>query len=170
MSDQPSKKNVAITIVRERTFMPKTVVTTGFKLRIEKTSGLIEVLLETSGQSRGEKVALDPVILLNNSDNLKRFAASAGVDADDSVLREEILVSEQTSFSNIVHFSQMGLRGETIFGVFSLSDWVSESRQATRTTGEVKSYDVVVSSSTAALQKKLVLELILLINQLSKSR
>lgn len=168
MSDQPPKKNVAITIGRERPFPPKIVVTTGFKLRIDKSSGLIDVLLEASGQ-KGERIILDPVVLLNNSEHLKRFAASVAIDPDETSQKEDVSVSEQINFSNIIHLSRIANRGETMFCVFSLADWVNESRQSTRKNGEIKSYDVVVSVSTAALQKKMVLELVLLINQLGKT-
>ena len=72
MAEVSRKKNDSITIKRGRTCSPKIVVTTGFKLRVDKSSGLIEILLEASGQ-KGERVILDPVLIQNNFEHLKQF-------------------------------------------------------------------------------------------------
>lgn len=168
MADQPIKKTVSTAIRRERPFQPKTLVVTGFKLRIDKVSGVIDVLLEASGQ-KGERIIFDPVLLRTNLDTLKKFAASSKVDPDDSAQKEEVSVSETPSFANILHFSRMGDRGETTFAVFSLYDWVEATRPSTgEKATEIKSYDNVVAVSTAAIQKKLILEIILSVSQLFK--
>jgi hypothetical protein len=56
-------------------------------------------------------------------------------------------------------------RGETIFSVFSLYDWVEATRQTTGA-AEIKCIDSVVVISSAAFQKKLILEIVLLVSQL----
>lgn len=169
MAEQSRKKSDSILVKRVRAIPPKMVVATGFKLRVDKSSGLIEVLLEASGQ-KGERVVFDPILVQNNLENLKQFTAAVPIDPDDKAQKEEVSTTEQANFGNVIHLSRVGDRAETIFGNYSLSDWVSESQQATRSTGEITSHDVVVAISTTALQKKLVLELILLIIQLTKSK
>ncbi|HEV2330615.1 MAG TPA: hypothetical protein VG077_07770 [Verrucomicrobiae bacterium] len=169
MVEQPRKKSDSIMVKRVRAVPPKFVVTTGFKLRVDKSTGLIEFLLEASGQ-KGERVIFDPVLIQNNHEHLKQFIAAVPVDPDEKAQKEEVSTAEQVNFCNVIHLSRVGNRAETIFGVFSLSDWVSESQQATRTTGEITSYDAVVAVSTSSLQKKLVLELVLLFNQLNKTK
>jgi len=165
MAEKSTKKTVAIQIRRERQNIPKIVVTTGFKLRPDKGTGLLDVYLESTGQ-RGERISLDTVLLRSNLDGLKRYAASMTFEQDDAAQKEDVSVSEQPSFSNIVHFSQMGGRAETTFGVFSLSDWVEATRQSEgNKTPEIKSYDNVVAVSTAGLQKKLLLEMIVILGQ-----
>jgi len=167
MPEQPRKKSDSIMVKRVRALPPKIVITTGFRLRVDKSSGLFEILLEAGGQ-KGERVIFDPVLIQNNHEHLKQYIAAVPVDPDDKAQKEEIFTTEQANFGNVIHLSRVGNSAETIFGVFSLSDWVSESQQATRTTGEITSYDAVVAISTSALQKKLVLELVLLINQSNK--
>ena len=89
-------------------------------------------------------------------------------DEEDAAQKDDVAVMEQASFANIVHFCQMGGRAETTFGVFSLSDWVEATRQSEGSkTPEIKSFDNVVAISTAGLQKKLLLEILLILGQQS---
>jgi hypothetical protein len=164
MPEKTTTKTVAITIRRERRNAPKVIVTTGFKLRFDKSTGLIDVLLASSGQ-KGERVIFDPVLLRTNLDVLKRFVASAGPAQDDAALKEDVSVGDQASFANILHLSSMGGRAESIFGVFSLADWVEATRSGHDKGAEIVSFDNVVAMSTSALQKKLILELILMVGQ-----
>ena len=69
MAEKSTKKTVAIQIRRERQNIPKIVVTTGFKLRPDKGTGLLDVYLESTGQ-RGERIRLDTVLLRSNLDGL----------------------------------------------------------------------------------------------------
>ncbi len=156
-----------MTIKRERVGLPKMVVVTGFKLRAEKNTGLIDVLLECYGQ-KGERVSLDAVLLQGNLDPLKKYAAGLAGDPDDSTEREEITVTDQVIFANVAHFSQMGGRAETSFGVFSVNDWVEASRQPQGGAAEIKSVDVLAAMSTSGLQKKLLMELLILVSQRGK--
>jgi hypothetical protein len=163
---EPTKKTVQIGIKRTRPFPPKIIVLTGFKLKLDKVAGLVDIFLELRGQQKGEKVTFDPVLTLTNMDHLKRFVTGVAINPDETVVREDIH-TDQSTYSNIVHLSRVGNTGETTFSVFSLSDWVNESRQATRTTGEIISHDVVVVVSSAAAQKKLIIDLVLLLEQLN---
>ena len=167
MSEKSGKKTVAMTITRERVGIPKVVVATGFKLRTEKSTGLLDVLLECYGQ-KGERVTFDPLLLQGNLDSLKRYAASLAAEPDDAAEREDVIVGEPGSFANVAHFSQMGGRAETVFGVFCVADWVEASRQPQGGVAKIQSVDVVVAMSTTALQKKLLLELLLLVSQRGK--
>lgn len=166
MAEKPAKRMVAIAIKRERLGVPKLMVATGFRLRTDKSTGLIEVLLEGSGQ-KGERVALDPVLMRTNLEALKQYAANVSVDQDDGALKEDVASGDLSSFANIVNFSQMGGRAETAFGVFSVADWVEATRQTQEKEPQIKSFDTFVVMSTAGLQKKLLLELILAISQQS---
>ena len=167
MAEKPSKKTVAITIKRVRIGIPKVLVVSGFKLRTEKATGLIDISLETSGQ-KGERVTFDPVLLGGNLDALKRYAANLATEPDDAAEREDVMVSDPVTFANIAHFSQMGGRAETVFGLFSLSDWVEATRQGHDKAPEIQSVDVLVAISSTALQKKLLLELVLLMSRKGK--
>ncbi len=167
MPEKPTKKTVAITIKRERIGIPRSIVATGFRLRADKSTGLIDVLLEGSGQ-KGERVMFDPVLLRGNLDSLKRYAASSAIEQDDAAQKEDTLAVDQAVFANIVHFSQVGGRAETVFGMFSLSDWVEATRQTQEKTPEIRSVDVVAVMSSPAFQKKLLLELVLMISQQGK--
>lgn len=164
MADKTTKTTVAIAIKRERPTAPRILVVTGFKLRTDKVSGLVEILLEAAGQ-RGERVTFDPVVTRSNLTELKRYAASVAVPEDDGAQKEDVTVGEGGAFANMVHFSQMGGRAETIFGTFSLADWVEATRQSKSEVREIKSYDSVVAMSTAGFQKKLLLELVLVLSQ-----
>lgn len=167
MAEKSGKKTVAISIRRERIGLPKVVVAMGFKLRIEKTTALIEILLDCYGQ-KGERVTLDPVLLNGNLDSLIQYAAGLTVDPDDAAEREDVLVGEAGSFANVAHFSQMGGRAETVFGVFCVADWVEATRRPQGGAPEIQSVDVVVAMSTTALQKKLLMDLVLLVSQRGK--
>ncbi len=164
MPEKAPKKTVAIKIKRERLSVPKTIVAEGFRLRPDKGTGLMDVLLEGTG-SRGERVILDPELTRSNLDILKQYAAGVAEDPDDSAEREDITVGEAPTCANIVHFSRMGNRAETIFGIFCLADWVEATRQTNEKAVEIKALDVLVVMSTAAFQKKLVQDLIISINQ-----
>ena len=169
MAEKTTKK-VAVGIKRERLAEPTTVVTTGFKLRFDKVTGLVDIFLEAPGGQRGERVSLDPSILFTNLDTFKKYCAGLTVEQDDAAQKEDILVSERSHFSNIIHFSKMDTRSETVFGVFSLHDWVEASRAEGSAKAEISSFDAVVAYSTSALQKKLILEIIVLVGQLMKEQ
>lgn len=164
MADKAAQKVVSIAIKRERPFPLKVIIATGFKLRSDKSSGLIDILLEVGGQ-KGERIIFDPIILRSNLNTLKQFAAASAIDPDDTAQKEDLLVGEQPSFSNIVHLSRMENRGETTFSTFSLHDWVEATRQ-TSGAAEIKCIENTVVVSSAGFQKKFVLELIILISQL----
>lgn len=167
MAEKPTKKTVAITIKRERSPVTRVFVATGFKLRSDKSTGMVEVLLEVTGQ-RGERITLDPVVLQSNLHVLKQYAASLIGAEDDAVQKDDVTAGEAITFANIVHVSQMAGRAETIFGVFSVSDWVEATKQGKQDTPEIKSYDAIVVISSAAFQKKLLLELVLLLSPQEK--
>ncbi len=160
MADKTAKKTVSIAIKRARPALPKILVVTGFRLRLDKQTGLIEVLLQSTGQ-RGERVSLDPVVMGSNLSILKQYAAGLGGDADDSAELDDVSVSESNTFANIIFFTHMGHRAETTFGAFSLHDWVEASRQPKSEAPEVTSFDTLVAVSTAAFQKKFVSELMI---------
>jgi hypothetical protein len=167
MADKAAQKVVSITVRRERPFPPKIIVATGFKLRHEKSSGLIDVLIE-AGIQKGEQIIFDPIITRSNLESLKQFVAGKGIDPDDAAQKEDISVGEQSTYANIIHAGRMENRGETIFSVFSLHDWVEATRQPT-SAAEIKCVDTIVVISSASFQKKLILEIILLVSQLSQS-
>ena len=167
MAESPTKKTVTISIKRSRPYPAKTVIVTGFKLRPEKSTGMIEVLLETAPQ-KGERLVLDPVFIQTNLEHIKKYVAQVPINHDDSAIKEEVFVTEQAGYSNMMHFSRVGNTGEIIFGVVSLSDWANETRQATRSAnGEIPCFDSVVAITTAPVQKKLLLELLLLLGNSS---
>jgi hypothetical protein len=165
MADKAAQKVVSITIKRERPFPPKMIAATGFKIRHDKSSGLIDVLIDAVGQ-KGERIIFDPIITRSNLESLKQFVAGSPVNPDDAVIKDEVAVTEQASFANIIHSSRMENRGETIFSTFSLYDWVEAGRQ-TAGVAEIKCVDSVVVISSAAFQKKLILEIILAVSQIS---
>jgi hypothetical protein len=147
-------KKVAILIERERTAATKMVAVTGFKLRFDKVTGLLDVFLEVVGGQRGERVVVDPTILISNLDNFKKYAVSLMAEQDDASQKEDILVSDRSHFSNIIHFSNMGARAETVFGVFSFHDWVEASRAESGKKQEVSSFDELAVFSYSGIQKK----------------
>jgi len=160
MADEPTKRKVTILIRRERRDTHKIIVATGFKLRPDKATGLLDVYLQTSGQN-GERVSFDPFVMRSNQEDLKRFVASLSAEQDDTAQKEEIPVSQEVNFANIVNFARVGERAETVFGIYSLSDWAEATRQTTSGPREIKSIDTVVVISTLGFQKKLLLELLL---------
>jgi len=163
MAEQPTKKIVSISIQRKRPFPPKIIVATGFKVKLDQTCDLVEIFFQITGQ-KGEKIAFDPIVLQNNLDHFKKFVAGVPGDPDETAKKEDISVSDQVSYANVMHMSRMGNRGETIFSIFSLADWVEQTRQSGNKV--LDSHDSVVVVSTAAFQKKLVLDIILSIEQL----
>jgi hypothetical protein len=167
MAEKPAKKAVSVAIKRDRPTAPRVVVATGFRLKPEKETGLVDILLQVTGQ-RGERVSFDPLVIRTNLDMLKRYAVGLSVDADDNAQKDEVSAGELHTFANMVHFSHMGPRAETVFGVFSIADWVEATRQGKAEVPEIKSYDMLVTISTAAFQKKLLLELVLLLSQQEK--
>ena len=143
--------------------LPRVILATGFKLRQDRGANLIEVWLEGSG-AKPERVSVDPTLLRANLQVLKQYVTGLAGDPDEGSVREDIALSETLTFSNIIHFSQMTGRAETIFGLFSFSDWVEAARESdSLKVPEVQSIDQVVAISSAGLQKKLILELIQLI-------
>jgi hypothetical protein len=169
MADKLSKK-VGILIKRERTPESRVIATTGFKLRFDKVTGLLDVFLEVAGGQRGERVVLDPTILLSNLDSFKKYSASLVSEQDDAAQKEDILVSEHSLFANIVHFSNLGVRAETVFGVFSFHDWVEASRSDGGQKQQISSFDSLAVFSSSGVQKKLLLEMMMLLGQLAKER
>src|SRR5260370_40018257 len=159
MSDKAAGRKVAILIKRERTFMPKIIVATGFKFRPDKATGILEIHLATNTSLPGPRIGFDPFVLQSNTEELKRYTARMGFDADDAAQKEDISVVQEVTYANIIHFSQMGPRAETIFGLFSPSDWSEATRRKdTADMREIKSIDAVVAITTAEFQKKLILE------------
>jgi hypothetical protein len=167
MAEKPSKKLVSITIKRERPAPPRVIVATGFRLRSDKSTGLLEVILETAGKV-GERVTFDPIVMRSNVDMLKRYVAETAASEDDAAQKEDLNAGETATFANMVHFTRMGGRAETIFGLFSLSDWVEATRHGKSDGQEIKSYDNLVAVSTVGFQKKLLLELVLLLHPQEK--
>ena len=145
--------------------VPRTIVTTAFRIREPETpTGFVEVLVEGSG-ARSERIILDPTLLRSNLRMLKKYSANIAADADDLAQKEEIPVGETAVYSNVVHFSQMGGVAETNFGVFSLSDWVEATRNPGEKIVDIQSADALRLISTTALQKKLLNELMLLMGE-----
>jgi hypothetical protein len=128
-------------------------------LRLDRAAGLIEVCFEGNG-TKPERVSVDPTLLRANLQALKQYVAGLQGDPDEESAREDIALAETLTFSNIIHFSQMSGRAETIFGLFSFSDWVDATRESNLKVPEVESIDQVVAISSTGLQKKLILELI----------
>lgn len=93
--------------------------------------------------------------------------AGTSIEPDGAAQKEDVSVGEQSSYANIIHSSRMENRGETIFSVFSLHDWVEATRKTTEV-AEIECIDSVVVISSAAFQKKLILEIVLLVSQLSR--
>lgn len=166
MADKTGKKIVSITIKRERVGLPKVVVASGFKLRSDKASGLIDILVESG--KRAERISFDPILMRGNLDNFKQYATGLATEPDDAAAKEEINVGEGGCFSNILHVSQMGGRAETIFGNFCISDWVQATRRSEGGTPEVASMDVVAVMSSTGFQKKLLLDLIIFVHEGTK--
>lgn len=162
MSDN-SKRTIAITVRRKREGIPKVILTTGFKLRTDKTSGFIDVYLQGLGPL-GERVVFDPGLVRQNVEGLKRYAASMNVSQDDAAQKDEVQVGHDVHYANVIHFAQLGERAEVTFGLFSLSDWAEASRETDATKREIHSVDNLVAISSSSVQKKLLLELLLILN------
>lgn len=161
MADKPTKK-VSITLRRQRVGIPRCLIANFFAIRSDKSRDFVEVIIEPEGQ-RNERVTLDPTMLRSNMAMLTSYAARLQVEADDHTQKEAIPLPEQSTYANIIQFSQHGKRAETIFGVYAMADWVEAMREGQSRTSEIKSIDSVVVISTTALQKKFVLELLLAI-------
>ena len=162
-------KRVAITISRTRRGETNIIVATGFKLRVDKATGLLDVYLEAAAQ-KNQRVSLDTSLLQTNLSGLKQYVAGVAVNEDDAAVKEDIAISEIARFANMVHCSHMGPRAETIFGVFSIGEWVEATRSADEKNRTVTSVDTLVAISTLALQKKLMLDLVTLIAQQSSKQ
>lgn len=160
-------KKVGVAIKRERRLDTKTVAATAFKLRWDKATSLVDIFFEVPGQ-KGERVSLDPAILFSNLDVFKKYSAGMNVEADDAAQKEDILVSEERHYANMLHCSNMGYRTETIFGAFSFHDWVEAARSGASQSVTVASFDRLAVFGTSGFQKKLLLELILLAGQLNE--
>jgi len=160
---EKSEKKVAISMERGQHGNAPVVIATGFKLRPEKATGLLDVLIECLGQ-KNARVCFDPVIVKQNLQTLKEYVARLGVEPDDLAIKEDVTPSDQVYFANVVHLSQMGGRSETAFAAFRLSEWVEATRKDGKS-ATVTSYDTLVMVSSAELQKKFVLELLLALKQ-----
>jgi len=164
---EKSEKKVSITLVRERLNAAPIVIGTGFKLRPEKGTGLLDVFIEGLGQ-KSARVCFDPVIVRTNLDMLKRYAAGILTDPDDSAPKEDVPATEQVYFSNVIHLSQTGGRAETIFGVFRLAEWVEATQKTDGKPAQITTSDSFVVMSSPGWQKKFVLELLLALSHHSK--
>src|SRR5581483_3412395 len=151
-----AKKSFSLNIDRERKFAPKVIVATGFKVRIDKTTGFLDYYLD-SPVNRGERVLVDSSLLKSNLEMVTRYVSGLEVNPDDKSQKEDVVVGEQANISNIMHFSHMGDRAETIFGLYAISDWATAVRSGD-SSSIIKSNDVVIVLSTTAMQKKMVLE------------
>jgi hypothetical protein len=160
-----SSKKGTISVTRVRNLQAQVIFVTGFRLRMDKVNGLIDIFLEASGR-KGIRIVLDSIIIGTNLNIFKQFLAAVPGDADETVVREDVTVIEEIFYSNMLHFVRQGERGETIFSFLSLLDWASQSRTASRTDGTVESADVVIVLSSAAFQKKLLIEISLLLAQI----
>lgn len=165
MAEKTTKKQaVALTVTRKRPFPVQVVMATGFSLRYDKYLGLIDVKFEASGQA-AERVLLDPTIIQDNLGIFKSYVARMPGEQNDAALKEEIMVGPGR-LANIVHFCHMGLRAETIFGLICLSEWLESGRKgATQGAATVESNDVLVVYSTREFQKKMLLEMIIVLSQ-----
>jgi hypothetical protein len=165
MAEKSKKKTIAISLRRARIQIPKIVFATGFKVRPVKSTGTIDILLEVSGQ-KGERVVLDPILLASNLEILERYVAQVPGEEDDSAKKDDVSVSEGGNVSNMIYVSHIAGRAETVFAVFSLADWLEAIRKEHgSTTAEITSFDNFVVLSSVGFQKKLLLEIILVISQ-----
>jgi hypothetical protein len=156
-------KNVAISVKRHKRPEAKIIQATGFRMRLDKGSGFVEIDVERRGR-KGERVSFDPVILRSNLQGLKEYVASLPYDIDEQSIKEEVSVSDFDTYSNVIHICQVGGTAETIFSFFRFADWVEASRQESKSADrEVFSDDGIVVISNPGLQKKLLLELISLL-------
>jgi hypothetical protein len=161
MPPSPQKKSVSIVIKRNPASSPRNIIASGYRLKQDKANGLIEILLEVAGQ-RGERVIFDPVLLGRNLNTIKPYLSSLAMDADDGAQKEDVPVGEVSNYSNVIQISQFGTRAETVFGIFSFSDWANAARSdSTAADKEILSRDSVVVFSTAAWQKKFLFDFVL---------
>ena len=163
MAEKLPRKTVSIAVARQRPQPPRAVFVTGFSLRRDK-AGLLDVRFEYPGITT-ERVLLDPLLIQSNRSLLNKYAAGLPVAQDDAALREELPFTAQGTFANIVHFSHLGERAETIFGLFSFADWAEATREASGAKSEVQSQDVLAVFSSTAFQKKLLLEISMLLEE-----
>jgi hypothetical protein len=179
MAEKPDKtdKRVGIQLVRSPVMSAPVLVATGFRLRVDKSLGLIDVFVEGLG-SKNARVCFDPIIVKDNLAILTQYVTKVGSEPDDSAKKEDVTVSDPIYFANIVHLSHMGGRSETAFAAFRMYDWVEaakkpdakavETKTADGNKAAINTYDILLIESTAAWQKKFVLELILALNQFNK--
>ena len=163
MAERGIKKS-SISISRRRLAMPKVIVASRFNIRGEKANGgYLEFLFEPIDKgSPSERITFDVTIVRPNLDMFKQYATGLKVEEDDKAVGRDIPFPAASAFANILHFSHIGTRAETIFGVLSFTDWADAARKA-RTEdceAEANSVDVVSIYSTIALQKKLLMEFI----------
>ena len=161
---EKGQKRGSISISRGRLQMPKIIVAPRFSIRGEmKNDGYLELLFEPMDKSSpSERITFDVTIVRGNMDMFKQYAAGLQVEADDMAVAKDIPFPAASAFANILHLSHIGARAETIFGVLSFTDWADAARKAKKedSNAEVNSVDVVTVFSTIALQKKLLMELI----------
>lgn len=165
MADKSAKKTVQLRVTRGLGILPKIIVASAFRIKQSAgPGGLIDLIFEGSG-IRNERVVFEPSLLSSNIGMVKNYAAKIKGGADDNVQKEEIPLTESTTFSNIAHFSQLGEVAETNFGVYSLSDWVQATREQSDKSVDIQSVDAIRIISTIAFQKKLLNEFILAISE-----
>jgi hypothetical protein len=166
MPEKPIQKQAAVVFKRRRSETPSIIPVIGFKLRLDKATGFLDIFLQAHGQ-RNERVTVDPSLMRTNLAVLKGYVASLVFDQDDASLKEEIAVPEQGTFANLIHFAQMSGQAETVFAVFSISDWVTITNEPqpakTEKPLEIPSVERLVALSSPGLQKKLILEILLAI-------
>ena len=165
MAEKVGAKQVGILMKRAGRPDGKLVQATGFRLRFDKSKGVVDVQLEQRGL-KAERVSLDPLIIRTNLNMLKEYAAEVPCEADETALTDDIVaLTDADTYSNVIHLCQMGGRAETIFGLFRLADFVDATRQKDVSTRVVESLDALVVISTSGFQKKFVLELLAVLNE-----
>src|SRR5579871_1006482 len=105
MAEKPSKKSilppgyVSVKVLRERQGSPPLIFSTAFRLRVDKKTGMIEVVLEGT-EGRRERVMVDPFIFRHNLDNLTQYVSGLNCEPDDDANKEEIPANQQSIYSN----------------------------------------------------------------------
>ncbi len=162
MPEKPSKKSLRVAVKMTRNCHSKVVIANHFRVRPDPNGWFIELLLESRDRSC-DRVLLDPVILADNTRGLEAYAAGLDCDPDDSATKSDIPFSESSHIANIVHVSRIGARAETCFGSVSYSDWAEVSRSPAEPSTEetVSSVEVITCLSATTFQKKLILELLI---------
>jgi hypothetical protein len=166
MAEKVGAKQVEMTVTRVSRADSKLVQATGFKLRLDKSRGIVDVQLEQRGL-KAERVSFDPLIIKSNLRAFKEYAAGLTCESDETAMKDEIgPLTEADTYSNVIHLCQTVGRAETVFGLFRWADWVEASRpQKGASTREVESWDALVIISTNGFQKKLVLELLSVLDE-----